>query len=82
MQKGKTVDMKQMLSRALLGSGMAGQAADASTLYPQYQEYAINAQSSGEQPIPFEQWAAEFMGKQMPMQQQGPKGTPPGGMPM
>lgn len=75
-------DMKQMLARALLGNGMAGQAADTSKLYPQYQQYAIDAQSQGEQPVPFEQWASEFMGQGQMPQQQGPQGAPPGGMPM
>lgn len=77
-------DMKQMLARALLGNGMAGQAADTSQLYPQYQQYAIDAQSQGEQPVPFEQWAAEFMGQgqQAQQQPQGPQGGPLGGMPM
>ena len=54
--------MQEMLAKALLGNGMAGQAADTSKLYPQYQEAMIEAQSQGQPPIPFEQWVQEFMG--------------------
>ena len=54
--------MKEMLAKALLGNGMAGQAADTSKLYPQYQEAMIEAQSQGQPPIPFEQWVQQFMG--------------------
>lgn len=54
---------REMLARALLGNGMAGQAADAQSLYPQYQQAMMEAQESGQPPIPFEQWAQQFMGQ-------------------
>lgn len=73
--------MNEMLARALLGNGMAGNAADTSKLYPQYQEEMIDAQSQGKPPIPFEQWVQQFMGQQQQMPQ-GPQGGPLGGMPM
>lgn len=57
--------MKEMLARALLGGGMAGQAADTQQLYPIYQQQQIEAQTSGQPPLPpFEEWAAQFMGQQ------------------
>lgn len=62
-------DMKQMLARALLGSGMAGQAADTQKLYPMYQQAAQEAASQGQQIPPFEEWAAQFMGQQQSMAQ-------------
>lgn len=62
---------QQMLARALLGNGMAGQNADIRQLYPQYQQAQIEAQTSGAGPLPpFEQWAQQFMGQQSGQSQQ------------
>lgn len=68
--------MKEMLARALLGNGMAGQGADTLQAEPAYKQYAEQAMSQGEQPIPFEQWMQQFMGQG---QMQG--GMPQGQMP-
>lgn len=47
---------RQILARALLGRGALGAAADTQKLYPVYQKAQIEAQMSGEQLPPFEQW--------------------------
>lgn len=69
--------MQEMLAKALLGNGMAGQAGDTSKLYPQYQEAMIEAQSQGQPPVPFEQWVQQFMGGGMPQEGQMPPGQMP-----
>lgn len=43
---------REMMARALLGNGMAGQAADSMQTDPQYQQYAMMAQMAGQQPLP------------------------------
>ena len=49
-------NMQQMLAKALLGQGMAGQAADISKLQPIYQQQNMQAQMQG-LPFPsFEEW--------------------------
>lgn len=55
---------RQLLARALLGAGVAGQAADTSQLYPIYQQQQMEAQSSGQQLPPFEQWAQQYQMQQ------------------
>ena len=63
------------MMRPMLGSGMAGQAADKMTLYPQWQQEYIQAVSNGQDFPPFEEWMKM---KQMQMAQ-GPQ-QPPGGL--
>lgn len=47
---------RQLLARALLGQGMAGQAADKTKLQAQWQQEYTNAQMQG-MPFPqFEEW--------------------------
>ena len=46
-------------AQAPVGSGAAQQAVNTVDLRKQYNDYAIDAQSNGEQPVPFEQWAAQ-----------------------
>ena len=47
---------------APIGSGAANNARQTINLYKMYQQYAIEAQSNGQAPIPFEQWSAQFRG--------------------
>ena len=58
------MDQRQMLAKALLGGGMAGKAADVQQLQPIYQQQMAEAQMNGQPPIPFEQWAQQFMQQQ------------------
>lgn len=46
----------QALIKALLGQGMAQKAATDMQQQPQYQAYATQAQMSGQQPLPYDQW--------------------------
>lgn len=46
-------------ARALLGNGLAGQAADKQALYPQWQQYSMDAQMNGEPAIGFEEWVMQ-----------------------
>lgn len=49
-------NMQKMMARALLGQGMAGQAADKSKLQAQWQQQSMQAQMQG-LPFPsFEEW--------------------------
>ena len=57
---------RHLLAKALLGSGLAKAAGTDMRLYPSYQRYAIDTQSNGEEPLPFEQWKQS----QMPPDQQ------------
>jgi len=54
------MDYKQLLARYLLGQGMAGKAADTQKLYPIYQKQQIDAQTSGQQLPPFEEWVKQY----------------------
>ena len=57
-QQNSFIDaMRQRLAGGLLGgSGMVNQAANAQVLRPQYLNYVEQAQSLGQQPMPFELW--------------------------
>lgn len=62
------MDEKRMqLAQALLGGGAAQQGAQLQQLFPMYQQQQIEAQSSGQQLPPFEQWAQQFQ-QQAPQQ--------------
>lgn len=43
---------RQMMAKALLGSGMAQRAGTQLQQVPKYQDYAIQAQMQGQQPLP------------------------------
>jgi len=64
-------DMKTManaiMARAMLGNGLAGQAGDAMRLRPAYLDYVQKAQESGQQAMPFQDWARQFSGMAPPM---------------
>lgn len=62
------MDQRMALAKALLGPGMAGQAGDQMQLRPEYQQYAIQAQASGQQPVPFEQWVQAKQQQPQPQQ--------------
>lgn len=47
---------QKMLARALLGQGMAGQAADMGQLQPIYRQQNMQAQMQGLPFPPFEEW--------------------------
>lgn len=49
---------RNALRRMLLGQGMAGQAADRSTAYPQWQAYAMALQEQGMPAEDFDTWFA------------------------
>jgi hypothetical protein len=53
-------DFKEKLARALLGSGMAGQAADLKKLMPIYQQQKIQAMSQGQNIPEFNEWAKTY----------------------
>lgn len=44
------------LAQALLGKGMAKQAGNDMQLRQAYNQYAIRSQTTGQQPLPYDQW--------------------------
>lgn len=50
------MDPKMQMAQAMLGDGMAQQAAQQMQVSPEYQKYAIQMQMDGQQPLPPEQW--------------------------
>ena len=55
---------KQQMARALLGQGMAGQAADEMRMNPLQKQWQISTQT-GETNLPFDQWLQQQQATQM-----------------
>lgn len=53
-------DLAQTPTPRMLGSGLAQMAGSKMALRKPYQDYVLQAQENGEEPIPFEEWAAKL----------------------
>lgn len=52
------------MARALLGQGMAGNAADDSKIHPLYQQHVVDAQLNGQPAMSYEQFRQQYQAQQ------------------
>lgn len=64
------MDPRQQQLMGMLGNGLARGAGQNLMMNPQYQQYAMQMQESGQQPLPPEQWM-QMMKMQQASQMQG-----------